>query len=63
MSAPENSELRSEELENERGEALPDREAMSLIDPSLGPPVLDDPYPPVDEGAGHTDPVVDRADV
>jgi hypothetical protein len=45
----EQTEEEEVELEEQNGELLPDREAMSIIDPSsgitgnLGPPVLDDP--------------------
>jgi hypothetical protein len=45
----EQTEEEEVELEEQNGELLPDREAMSILDPSsgitgnLGPPVLDDP--------------------
>jgi hypothetical protein len=42
--------LEDEELERQEGEALPDREVMSVIDGPTGPPTFfpgpDDPIPP-----------------
>jgi hypothetical protein len=36
MTRSQSEELSREELEQQSGEQLPDREAMSLIDPALG---------------------------
>jgi hypothetical protein len=45
-------ELTPEELEEENGEMLPDREVMSRIDFNPGPPQLDP-----DPGSGYTLPI------
>ena len=39
MSDADNTELSAEELEQQNGEELPDREAMSLINANLAAPV------------------------
>ncbi len=39
MTEPRNPELTPEELANETGEELPDREAMSLINANLAAPI------------------------
>lgn len=44
------AELTPEELEEQDGEELPDREAMSIIDPTHGPPFPTLPVePPAEE--------------
>ena len=50
------TELAPEELEAEHAEALPDREAMSVIDlsPDGGPMALSPPVPPEDFGSDNT---------
>jgi hypothetical protein len=45
---PAAKELTDEELEAQGGEALPDREAMSIINPDGG---VINPLPPLPEGA------------
>jgi hypothetical protein len=45
--------LSKEELERLEAEALPDREAMSTINPSISP----EPIVPIDEGPFPTDPL------
>lgn len=45
---PTDAELTEDELAEHVAEPLPDREAMSLIDPSPGVPPLDDAFVPTD---------------
>jgi hypothetical protein len=45
--------MSKEELEQQEAEALPDREAMSTINPSIYP----EPIVPIDEGPFPTDPL------
>ena len=39
------AELSSDELEQQEGRPLPDREAMTAVSLDLGPPPLDDAWP------------------
>jgi hypothetical protein len=53
-------ELTEEELEEEDAEPLPDREAMSIIDPNLGPTP---PIPTDDGGFAGDEPPPDPTNV
>jgi hypothetical protein len=57
MSEPRTG-LSADELEQQSGEQLPDREAMSLIDPSLGGGIAPtDGWPSVDQPPHHQHPI------